>query len=280
MRKHRKLQKQQLSRTMTRKTSDVYGVKKSPNMPSDSSVINDILYPQLQAKYSVENPLFKFQDIFTQYGLNAIYDAFEPATVPGPFYLYLKDIFLFLNYFTREESLTSLNIALQKVVDFMENPKTKEDVANVLKNVKLINEYAGAESEIFQVAMNLQQLRSLYKGLGMTDAVTSIRYKDVVSNADIANKRIQSQDAFQRLKQISTLLDEKILTVNNVNNIDTDDLLSGIDANVPDFAPLSTNIKREIRSLERRGVSADKMAELVNYIATYDVKKQTSKIKP
>jgi hypothetical protein len=226
----------------------------------------------------VENPLFKFQDIFTQYGLNAVYDAFEPSTSPGPFYLYLKDIFLFLNYFTRDESLSSLNIALQKVVDFMQKPKTKEDVSNVLKNVRLLNEYAGAESDIFQIAMNLQQLRSLYKGLGLTDSVTSTRYKDVVSNADIANKRIQSQDAFQRLRQITTLLDEKILTVNNVNQIATENLFTGIDANVPEIAPLSANIKQEIRNLERRGVSAEKMVELVNYIATRNVKKQIGKI--
>ncbi len=282
LKKHKKRKKkleiEENTNTMTRTTTDVFGVKKSDKIPRDATIINDILYPQLQSKYSIENPLYAFQDVFTQYNLTSLYDFFEPTTVPGPFYLYLKDVFLYLNYFTREESLSSLNVALQKVVDFMEKPKTKQDVSNVLKNVRLINEIAGAESDIFQIALNLQQLRSLYKALSLTDGTTSMKYKVAVDSRDIPNVQLQSQEALLRLRQISTLLDEKVITANNVNRTATDKLLVNIETNVPEIVPLSTHIKQEIKNLERRGVSNAKLVEIVDYITKYNIKKQKAKI--
>jgi hypothetical protein len=263
---------------VVRTNSNIYGVKKSATMPSDASVINDILYPQLQAKYSTENPLYSFQSTFSQYNLMSLYDYFEPSTTPGPFYLYLRDIFLYLNYFTREESLSSLNIAMQQVINFMEKDETKEDVANILKNVRLLNDYAGAESDIFAIAMHLQQLRSLYRGVSNTDSSTSEKYKDVVDNLAFADKHVQSQVAFQRLQEISNLLDEEILTVDNVNELAVDKLFTGIEVNVPEISPLSKNIKHEIRRLEKRGVSEAKLLEFVNYIATRNIKKKKAKI--
>lgn len=263
---------------VVRTNTKIYGVKKSAVTPTDESVINDILYPQLQTKYSTENPLYAFQTSFSQYNLMSLYEYFEPSMTPGPFYLYLRDIFLYLNYFTRPESLSSLNISVQKVINFMEKKETKEDVKNILKNVKLLNDYAGAESDIFKIALHLQQLRSLYRGLSSTDLDTANKYKDVVDNVAFADKHVQSQEALHRLQQISTLLDENILTTDNVNQLTADKLFVGIEVNVPEIAPLSNNIKHEIRKLKKRGVSEEKLLEFVNYITTRNIKKRKAKI--
>jgi hypothetical protein len=171
-----------------------------------------------------------------------------------------------------------LNIAIQQVINFMEKDETKEDVANILKNVKLLNDYAGAESDIFAIAMHLQQLRSLYRGVSNTDSTTSDKYKDVVDNLAFADKHVSSQEALQRLQEISTLLDEDILTTDNVNTMATDKLFTGIEVSMPEIAPLSRNIKREIRKLEKRGISEAKLLEFVNYIATRNIKKRKAKI--
>jgi len=261
------------SNKIVRKNTNIYGVRKSTELPSDASVINDILYPQLQTKFSTENPLYAFQSFFSAYNLMSLYEYFEPDLNPGPFYLYLRDIFLCLNYFTRDESLSSLNISLQQVINFMEKKNTKEDVANILKNVKLLNEYTGAESDIFKIALYLQQIRSLYRGLSYTDLETANTYKEIVDNESIADKHIKSQQALHRLQQISTLLDENILTTEIVNNLTTDKLFSGIEVNVPQIAPLSENIKLEICKLKKRGVSEAKLIEFVNHITTRYIRK-------
>ncbi len=266
-----------MGKKVVRTNSKIYGVKKSALTPTDESVINDILYPQLQTKYSTENPLYAFQSTFSQYNLMSLYEYFEPNMTPGPFYLYLRDIFLYLNYFTRVESLSSLNISLQKVINFMEKKETKEDVKNILKNVKLLNDYAGAESDIFKIGLHLQQLRSLYRGLSFTDSDTTDKYKDVVDNLGLASKQVNSQEALHRLEQITILLDENILTTDNVNNLTADKLFTGIEVNVPEFAPLTSNIKHEIRKLKKRGVSEEKLLEFINYIATRNIKKRKSK---
>jgi len=263
---------------VVRTNTKLYGVKKSVTTPNDESIINDILYPQLQSKFSTENPLYAFQEAFRSYNIMSLYEYFEPSISPGPFYIYLRDIFLYLNYFTRDESLSSLNISFQKVINFMEKKNTKEDVANVLKNVKLLNEYAGAESDIFKIALHLQQLRALYRGLTSTDLDTSMKYRDIVDTESIADKHVKSQQALHRLQEISTLLDENILTTDIVNNLTTDKLFTGIEVNVPQIAPLSKNIKREIRKLKKRGVEEAKLLELVNYIATRFIKKPKPKL--
>jgi len=89
---------------------------------------------------------------------------------------------------------------------------------------------------------------------------------------------VQSQVAFQRLQEISTLLDEEILTADNVNELSVDKLFTGIEVNIPEISPLSKNIKHEIRRLEKRGVSEAKLLEFVNYIATRNIKKKKAKI--
>jgi hypothetical protein len=266
-----------MGKKVVRTNTKIYGVKKSAVTPTDESVINDILYPQLQTKYSTENPLYSFQSTFSQYNLMSLYDYFEPTMTPGPFYLYLRDIFLYLNYFTRPESISSLNISLQKVIEFMEKKDTKEDVKNILKNVKLLNDYAGAESDIFKIALHLQQLRSLYRGLSFTDGSTADKYKDVVDYLALPDKNIQMQEAFMRLQEIGTLLDEDIITTDTVNSLTADKLFTGIEVNVPEIAPLSNNIKREIRKLKKRGVSEEKLLEFVNYITTRNVKKRKAR---
>ena len=126
--------------------------------------------------------------------------------------------------------------------------------------------------------MHLQQLRSLYRGVSNTDSSTSDKYKDVVDNLAFADKRVSSQEALQRLQEISTLLDEDILTTDNVNTMATDKLFTGIEVSMPEMAPLSRNIKREIRKLEKRGISEAKLLEFVNYIATRNIKKRKAKI--
>lgn len=255
-----------------------YGVIKSSLLPTDEYVINDTLYPQLQSRQSIDNPLYNFRDIFSAYNILSIYDYFEPKINPGPFYTYLKEIFLYLNYFTRKESLSSLNIALQKVVNFLETDETKEDISNILKNTRLLHDYAGAESDVFKIAIQLQQLRALYRGLMISDETTSNQYKDGILGHSFPDVSLQSQTSLDRLQQISRMIDEKILTIDNVNQLTADKLLAGIEVNMPDMAPLSNNIKHEIRHLEKQGVSIDKLIEMVNYIATHNVKKAKAKI--
>jgi hypothetical protein len=263
---------------MERTNSNTYGVRKNEFIPSDAQIISETLHPHLQANQSFENPLFQYRDVFAFYNLTSIYNYFDPKINPGPFYTYLKEIFLYVNYFTREESLSSLNIAMQQVTDFLRKNNTKEDITNILHNVNLLNDSIGAESEVFKIALKLQQIHALYRGLMISDEKTSSLYKDEILLYDNVDSQISSQTALNRLHQITYLLDEKILNKDTVNNLTTDKLFDGIEVNVPDITPLSKNIKHEIKRLKRRGVSPEKIIEIINYVATRNIKKKKSKV--
>jgi hypothetical protein len=261
-----------------RENKNVFGVEKKPNMQDDAYVINDTLYPQLQSRQSVENPLYNFRDAFDAYNLASIYTYFEPKINPGPFYIYLKEIFLYINYFTRQESLNSLNVAMQQVINFLSKSDTKKDISNIHKNTKLLNDFVGAESEVFKIALKLQQIHSLYRGLMISDQDTSNQYKDGILLCSDTNDTLSSQTAVERLRKLMLLMDENLLSVNTINTISTDSLFSNIEVNVPEIAPLSKNIKHEINKLKHRGVTPEKLNELINYITTRNVKKHKAKI--
>ena len=253
-----------------RENENVYGVKKYPNTPNDAETINETLYPQLQSQKNIENPLFQFRDLFVAYKMLSIYNYFEPLQNQGPFYKYLKDISVNTSYFTRKESLSALNIALQQMVNFLSKTETKNDISNIHKNVKLLIDYLGVESEVFKIGLKLQQLNQLYSGLTYSDDDMSSQYKDGILQYDTPNNFLSSQTAVERLRKISLLMDEKIISVNNVNNIPIETLFSSIEQKVPKIAPLSNNIKHEINKLKQRGVNSKKLNELMDYITTND----------
>ena len=260
-----------------RENKNVFGVVKK-GIQDDSYVINETLYPQLQSKYNVDNPLYNFRDVFDAYNLTSIYTYFEPRINPGPFYIYLKEIFLYISYFTRKESLNSLNIAMQQVINFLSKSETKQDISNIHKNTKLLNDFVGAESEVFKIALKLQEIHALYRGLMISNQDTSNDYKDGILLYGNTKNSFSRQTAIERLRKLSLLIDENIITVNTVNNTPTDSLFTNIEVNVPEIAPLSKNIKREINKLKKKGITPEKLNELINYITTRNVKKQKVKL--
>ena len=271
--KHKKHKKPKYSDLglYVRENKNIFGVEKSPKYPTDAAIINKTLFPQLQSQQSIDNPLYNFKDIFAGYNLLSIYNYFEPPINQGPFYKYLKEVSGYTSYFTRKESLTALNIALQEMINFLSKRETKQDISNIRKNIKLLNDYLGAESEVFACGVDLQQLHSLYRGLMVSDQETTNQYKDGILLYDNPNNFLSSQNAVERLRKISLLMDEKIMSVKNVNTIPIDELFTGIEQKVPKIAPLSNNIKHEINKLKQRGVNPEKLNELINYITTNDV---------
>jgi hypothetical protein len=256
-----------MGKSKTRTINTEIGVPK--NRPvANTKLLNQTLFPGLLAKQSTENPLYNYQPAFESYNLMSVYEYFEPAAVPGPFYNYLKDIFLYINYFTDGETLNAFNVSLQTIVDLLKHKTTQEDIDNVLHNSQELNKLIGTKSNVFAIALQLQEIQTLYKGLMSSD---STRVGDARSAilANVDDTRFAEMNMIARLQRIRELVDNKILSVETVNAAAIDKLCTNVETKMSPIVPLQSDIKRELRRLKKRGVTDKRINELIDYMTTY-----------
>ena len=254
-------------KTMNRTSSSEIGVPKTRRV-ANTKVLNETLFPILSSKQSSENPLYNYRDAFDAYNITSIYNYFEPDAVPGPFYNYMKDIFTYVNYFTDGETLNAFNISLQTIVDFLKEKTTQEDIDNILHNTQELNKLIGAKSNVFAIALQLQDIQTLYKGLMSSDG-TRVSDARTAILANVDDTRFAEMNMIARLQRIRELMDNNILSVDTVNAAAVDKLLVNIESKMSPIVPLQSDVKRELRRLKKLGVTDKRINELIDYMTTY-----------
>ncbi len=254
-------------KTMTRTSSSEIGVPKTRRV-ANTQVLNETLFPILSSKQSSENPLHPYRDAFDAYNITSLYNYFEPDTVPGPFYNYMKDIFTYVNYFTDGETLNAFNVSLQTIVDFLKEKTTQEDIDNILHNTQELNKLIGAKSNVFAIALQLQDIQTLYKGLMSSDGTrTGDARTAILANVD--DTRFAEMNMIARLQRIRELMDNNILSADTVNASAVDKLCVNVESKMSPIVPLQTDVKRELRKLKKLGVTDKRINELIDYMTTY-----------
>ncbi len=235
---------------------------------ANTQVLNETLFPALSSKISAMNPWYDFRDAFDAYNLTSVYNFFEPDTMPGPFYDYLKDIFRYVNYFTDGETLNAFNVSLQTIVDFLKEKTTQEDIDNILYNTHELNKLIGAKSNVFAIALQLQEIQTLYKGLMSSDG-TRVGDARTAILANVDDTRFAEMNMIARLQRIRELMDHKILSVDTVNAAAIDKLCTNVESKMSTIVPLQSDVKRELRKLKKLGVTDKRINELIDYMTTY-----------
>jgi hypothetical protein len=251
----------------TRTINTEIGVPKTRRV-ANTQVLNETLFPILSSKQSSENPFYNYRDVFDTYNITSIYNYFEPDTVPGPFYNYLKDIFTYINYFTDGETLNAFNVSLQTIVDFLKHKTTQEDIDNILHNSQELNKLIGAKSNVFAIALQLQEIQTLYKGLMSSDGTRAGDARTAIL-ANVDDTRFAEMNMIARLQRIRELMDNNILSADTVNLSAVDKLCVNVESKMSPIVPLQSDIKRELRKLKKRGVSDKRINELIDYMTMY-----------